>query len=147
MGDQVLASCRTGPPTAILSALHFKSPHRAWMPAARYARTFEIRSIPVPRTFETAWLGGRGAPRKPRWRSRTCRTFAARGVDHSLPETTLKRLNLEHLVRNYTACCCQWMTTWGVLEWLDTTSSRRRRSWSTLGQRLFLGEHGLFDKR
>lgn len=101
VGDQALTFLRERPADKPFCLLyHFKSPHRAWMPAERFARAFEDIDIPVPRTFEDR-LVGKEAVQRAEMAIADMPDFRNKGVDPSLPFEVRKRLNLQHLVKNY----------------------------------------------
>ena len=149
-GDQALEFLRTRPKDKPFCLLyHFKSPHRSWMPAARHAHAFDDIDVPVPRTFEDRLAGRPLALKRAEMAIADMPDFADRGVLPSLPAAERKRLNLEHLVKNY----------YRVLLSVDENVGRLLRQLETDGiadntivmytsdNGFFLGEHGLFDKR
>jgi arylsulfatase A-like enzyme len=102
VGDQGLLFLRDRPrdrPFCLL--FQFKSPHRSWMPAERFARTYDDIEIPLPRTFEDKLVGRPEALRRAEMAIADMPDFRDRGVDPALPPDERKRLNLQHLVKNY----------------------------------------------
>ena len=149
-GDLALEFLRTRPKDKPFCLLYqFKSPHRSWMPAERYAHAFDDVMVPVPRTFEDKLAGRPDALRRAEMAIADMPDFADRGVLPSLPVAERKRLNLEHLVKNY----------YRVLLSVDDNVGRLLRQLDADGvaqdtivvytsdNGFFLGEHGLFDKR
>ena len=68
VGDQPLTVLRERPKDPPFCLLyHFKSPHWAWVPAARHEHAFDDVAIPVPRTFEDRLRGGRRRYASPSW--------------------------------------------------------------------------------
>lgn len=149
-GDQALEFLRTRPKDRPFCLLYqFKSPHRSWMPAARYAHAFDDIRVPVPRTFEDRLAGRPEALRRAEMAIADMPDFADRGVLASLPATERKRLNLEHLVKNYYRVLLSVDENVGrVLRQLDTDGiAENTIVMYTSDNGFFLGEHGLFDKR
>jgi arylsulfatase A-like enzyme len=148
VGDQALEFLRTRPSGRPFCLLYqFKSPHRAWQPAARFEDTFADVDIPLPRTYEDRLDAE--ALHNAEMALADMPDFTERGVDPTLPLETRKRLNLEHLVKNY----------YRVLLSVDENVGRLLDTIEELGiaedtivvytsdNGFFLGEHGLFDKR
>jgi arylsulfatase A-like enzyme len=150
VGDQGLAFLQQRPRDRPFCLLYqFKSPHRAWMPAERYAHVFEDVDVPVPRTFEDRLAGRPEALRRAEMAIADMPDFRERGVDPSLPLETRKRLNLEHLVKNYYRVLLSVDENVGRL--LDALAAEGIADNTvvvyTSDNGFFLGEHGLFDKR
>ncbi len=149
-GDQALAFLERRPAGQPFCLLYqFKSPHRSWMPAARYEHAFEDVEIPVPRTFEDRLEGRPAALRAAEMAIADMPDFADRGVSPSLPREQRKRLNLRHLVKNYYRVLLSVNDNVGrVLDHLDATGlAGNTIIVYTSDNGFFLGEHGLFDKR
>ena len=148
VGDQALEFLRARPKDRPFCLLYqFKSPHRAWMPAARHARAFEDVAIPLPRTFEDRLDAE--ALRNAELALADMPDFRERGVSADLPVATRKRMNLEHLVRNYYRVLLSVDENVGrVLDYLDANGlADDTIVVYTSDNGFFLGEHGLFDKR
>ena len=150
VGDQALAFLRHRPKDRPFCLLYqFKSPHRAWMPAERFAHVYDDVAIPLPRTYEDRLAGKPEAVRAAEMAIADMPDFRERGVDPSLPVAERKRLNLEHLVKNYYRVLRSVDENLGrVLDYLD----QERLSDDTIvvytsDNGFFLGEFGLFDKR
>jgi arylsulfatase A-like enzyme len=148
VGDQALEFLRTRPTDRPFCLLYqFKSPHRAWQPAARHADAFADVEIPLPRTYEDRLDAE--ALRNAELALADMPDFREMGVDPGLPMEVRKRLNLEHLVRNY----------YRVLLSVDDNVTRLLDALDEHGiaddtivvytsdNGFFLGEHGLYDKR
>jgi len=91
-GDQALAFLRTRPKNKPFCLLYqFKSPHRAWMPAERYAHVFDDVDVPVPRTFEDR-LAGRPEALRRELRPRSASLPAGRGEKAAQPRASGKEL-------------------------------------------------------
>lgn len=149
-GDQALEFLRTRPKDRPFCLLYqFKSPHRSWMPAERYARAFDDIKVPIPRTFEDRLAGRPEALRRAEMAIADMPDFADRGVLPSLPVPERKRLNLEHLVKNYYRVLLSVDENVGrVLRQLETDGiAENTIVMYTSDNGFFLGEHGLFDKR
>lgn len=149
-GDQALEFLRTRPKDKPFCLLYqFKSPHRSWMPAERYAHVFDDVMIPVPRTFEDRLAGRPEALRRAEMAIADMPDFADRGVLPSLPREERKRRNLEELVKNYYRVLLSVDENVGrVLHQLEADGlTQHTIVVYTSDNGFFLGEHGLFDKR
>jgi arylsulfatase A-like enzyme len=150
VGDLAIEAIRNRPPDRPFCLLYqFKSPHRAWMPAPRFANAFDDVDVPVPRTFEDRLAGRPEALRRAEMAIADMPDFRDRGVDPSLPPDVRKRLNLEHLVKNYYRVLLSVDENVGrVLDLLDSEGlAENTVVIYTSDNGFFLGEHGLFDKR
>ena len=150
VGDQALTFLRQRPrgkPFCLL--YHFKSPHRSWEPAARFASVFNEIEIPAPRTFEDRLEGRPEAVRKAEMAIADMPDFRNRGVPESLPFEERKRRNLQALVKNYYRVLLSVDENVGrVLDFLDKDGlAENTIVVYTSDNGFFLGEHGLFDKR
>lgn len=148
VGDQALEFLRTRPRDRPFCLLYqFKSPHRAWEPAERYATAFDDVEIPLPRTYEDRLDAE--ALRNAEMALADMPDFRDRGVDPSLPTAVRKRMNLEHLVRNYYRVLLSVDDNVGRL--LDALDEHGLADDTivvyTSDNGFFLGEHGLYDKR
>jgi arylsulfatase A-like enzyme len=150
VGDQGLLFLRDRPRDRPFCLLYqFKSPHRSWMPAARFARAFDDVEIPLPRTFEDKLAGRPDALRRAEMAIADMPDFRDRGVDPALPPDERKRLNLQHLVKNYYRVLSSVDENVGrLLDALDRDGlAENTIVVYTSDNGFFLGEHGLFDKR
>ncbi|MBK5258754.1 MAG: sulfatase [Thermoanaerobaculia bacterium] len=148
VGDQALELLQHRPADRpFLLLMNFKSPHRDWIPAPRFANAFENDEIPLPRTFEDRLDGD--ALRRARMAIADMPDFAERGVPATLPRDERKRRNYEALVKNYYRTILSVDENTGrALEFLD----RNNLATNTLvlfssDNGFFLGEYGLYDKR
>lgn len=149
VGDQALTFLRERPADRPFCLLyHFMSPHRAWMPAERFARAFEDVEIPVPRTFEDR-LVGKEAVQRAEMAIADMPDFRDKGVDPSLPFAERKRLNLQHLIKNYYRVLLSVDENVGrFLDALDAAGlAENTIVVYTSDNGFFLGEFGLYDKR
>jgi arylsulfatase A-like enzyme len=150
VADQALTVLRERPKDRPFCLLyHFKSPHWAWVPAARHEHAFDDVAIPVPRTFEDRLEGRPEAIRQSELAVADMTDFRERGVPESLPREERKRKNLEALVRNYYRVLLSVDENLGrVLDALDKEGlDRNTVVVYTSDNGHFLGEHGLYDKR
>jgi arylsulfatase A-like enzyme len=150
VGDLALEYLRNRPRGRPFCLLYqFKSPHRAWMPAERHAHAFDDVQVPLPRTFEDRLAGRPEALRAAEMAIADMPDFRERGVDASLPVEERKRLNLEHLVKNYYRVLLSVDENVGrVLDALEAEGAAQDTIVVyTSDNGFFLGEHGLFDKR
>ncbi len=148
VGDQAIEFLRTRPADRPFCLLYqFKSPHRAWQPAARFADAFADIDIPLPRTYEDRLDAD--ALRNAELAIADMPDFRDRGVDPALPLEERKRLNLQHLVKNYYRVLLSVDENVGRL--LDALDEHGIADDTivvyTSDNGFFLGEHGLFDKR
>jgi arylsulfatase A-like enzyme len=148
IGDLALEYLRRRPRDRPFCLLYqFKSPHRAWQPAARHADAFADVDIPLPRTYEDRLDAE--ALRNAELAIADMPDFRERGVDPSLPIEVRKRRNLEELVKNYYRVLLSVDENVGrVLDELDAQDiAENTIVVYTSDNGFFLGEHGLFDKR
>ncbi len=149
-GDQALTFLERRPQDRPFCLLYwFKSPHRSWLPAARFEKMFADIDIPIPRTFEDRLEGRPEALKKAEMAIADMPDFRERGVPASLPAAERKRLNLQHLVKNYYRVLLSVDENVGrVLDYLDRNGlAENTFVVYTSDNGFFLGEHGLFDKR
>ncbi|MGH7548309.1 MAG: sulfatase-like hydrolase/transferase [Gemmatimonadales bacterium] len=150
VGDQALTFLASRPKDRPFCLLYqFKSPHRSWMPAERFARAFEDVVIPPPRTFEDRLAGRPEALRRAEMAIADMPDFRDRGVSPSLPPEERKRKNLVRLVKNYYRVLLSVDENVGrVLDYLEAEQlAQDTLVIYTSDNGFFLGEHGLFDKR
>ena len=150
VGDQALAILRSRPrdrPFCLLC--HFKSPHRAWVPAARFEHAFDDVEIPEPATFNDTLEGRPAAVRQHDMAVGTMPDFVERGVPASLPPDERKRRNFQAMVKNiYRVLLSVDENVGRVLDYLD--AEKIAENTVVLYQSdngFFHGEHGFFDKR
>ncbi|MGH9908168.1 MAG: sulfatase family protein, partial [Pyrinomonadaceae bacterium] len=150
VGDQALAFLQQRPKDRPFHLLiNFKSPHRNWVPAARFEKMFADIEIPLPRTFNDNFAGRPEALRQTEMAVATMPDFRSRGVSESLPPEERKKQNFQQLARNYYRTLLSVDENVGrVLDFLDQNNLAK----DTLiifssDNGFFLGEHGLFDKR
>jgi arylsulfatase A-like enzyme len=147
VGDLALEYLRRPRDRPFCLLYQFKSPHRAWQPAERFADAFAAVDIPLPRTYEDRL--DPEALRNAEMALADMPDFRDRGVDPSLPADVRKRMNLEHLVKNYYRVLLSVDENVGrVLDELDAQDiAEDTVVVYTSDNGFFLGEHGLFDKR
>lgn len=149
VGDQALAFLDAHPrqqPFCLL--VHFKSPHRNWQPAARYAHAFEGVDIPAPDTLLDKLADRPEALRKAELALADVPDYRDR-VPASLSPAERARRNLDFMVRDYYRVLLSVDDNVGrVLDRLDADGSASDTIVVyTSDNGFFLGEHGLFDKR
>lgn len=150
VGDQALAFLATRPkdkPFCLL--MQFKSPHRSWEPAPRFAKMFDKIEIPTPRTYEDKLEGRPEALKRAEMAIADMPDFRDRGVPSNLPFEERKRRNLQALVKNYYRVLLSVDENVGrVLDYMDKEGlAKNSVVIYTSDNGFFLGEHGLFDKR
>lgn len=150
VGDQALTFFENRPkdqPFCLL--MHFKSPHRSWEPASRFANTFMDVEIPTPRTYEDKLEGRPEAVRRAEMSIANMGDFRGRGVPDDLPLEERKQRNLQALVKNYYRVLLSVDENLGrVLDFMDKNGlSENTVVVYTSDNGFFLGEHGMFDKR
>ena len=150
IADQALEALRTRPrqkPFCLL--VHFKAPHRPWVPDARFERRYENVTIPEPANFHED-LGGRpAAVANSDLFVADMPDFATRGVRADLPRAERKRLNFQAFLKNYYRVLLGVDENVGrVLDYLDDERLAENTLVIYTGDNgFFLGEHGMFDKR
>ena len=150
VGDQALTFLQHRPKDRPFCLLYnFKSPHRNWVPAARFEKAFEDIEIPIPRSFSDNFQGRPQALTKTDMAVADMPDFRNRGVPDTLPVDERKRQNFQKLAKNYYRTLLSVDENVGrVIDFLD----KNNLSQDTLvifssDNGFFLGEHGLFDKR
>ena len=149
VGDQALEFLRKRPRDRPFCLVYqFKSPHRTWKPAARFAQAFEDVDIPLPRTFEDRLAGRPEAVRAAEMALADMPDYRDQ-VPASLPVEERKRRNLELMVKDYYRVLLSVDENVGrVLDFLDEQKlAANTLVVYTSDNGFFLGEHGLFDKR
>ncbi len=150
VGDQALAVLRSRPKDRPFCLLcHFKSPHRAWVPAPRFEHAFDDVEIPEPATFNDTLEGRPAAVRQHDLAVATMPDFVERGVPASLPPDERKRQNLQAMVKNiYRVLLSVDENVGRVLDLLDKEGlAENTVVLYTSDNGFFHGEHGFFDKR
>jgi len=150
VGDQALTVLRHWPADRSFCLLvHFKAPHRSWVPAPRFAQAFEAVDIPVPRTFADPLDGRPEAVRRTQMALADLPDFREQGVPATLPPAERGRRNLALLMKNYYRVLLGVDENVGrVLAFLDTHDlTANTVVLFTSDNGFFLGEHGFFDKR
>jgi arylsulfatase A-like enzyme len=150
VGDQALTFLQQRPKDRPFCLLYnFKSPHRNWVPAARFEKMFDDIEIPIPRSFDDRFEGRPEALRKTEMAVADMPDFRNRGVASTLPPEERKRQNFQQLAKNYYRTLLGVDENVGrVLNFLDKDNlSRETLVIYTSDNGFFLGEHGLFDKR
>lgn len=150
VGDQTLAfleNRRRERPFCLL--MHFKAPHRNWIPAPRFAKAFEDVEIPVPASFNDSFAGRPTALTKTDMFVADMPDFKDRGVPESTPQPERKQRNLQELVKNYYRTLLSVDENVGrVLEYLDKNDlTANTVVFFSSDNGFFLGEHGFYDKR
>ncbi len=149
VGDQALEFLRKRPRDRPFCLLYqFKSPHRTWGPAKRFAHAFDDVDVPVPRTFEDRLAGRPEAVRAAEMALADMPDYRDE-VPASLPPAERARRNLEHMVKDYYRVLLSVDENVGrVLDLLDAEGlAEDTLVIYTSDNGFFLGEHGLFDKR
>ncbi|CAN5710324.1 sulfatase [soil metagenome] len=150
VGDQALTFLQQRPKDRPFCLLYnFRSPHRNWIPAARFEKVFEDIEIPVPRSFSDKFAGRPEALRKTEMAVADLPDFRNRGVADTLALDERKRQNFQQLAKNYYRTLLSVDENVGrVLEFLDQNKlTNDTVVIFSSDNGFFLGEHGLFDKR
>jgi len=150
VGDQALAILRSRPrdrPFCLLC--HFKSPHRAWVPAPKYEHAFDGIQVPEPATFNDTLEGRPAAVRQHDLAVATMPDFKDRGVPATLPPDERKRQNFQTMVKNiYRVLLSVDENVGRVLDYLDKEGlAENTVALYASDNGFFHGEHGFFDKR
>jgi arylsulfatase A-like enzyme len=102
VGDQALTFLQERPKDRPFCLLfNFKSPHRNWVPAARFEKAFENIDILIPRSFSDMFEGRPQALRKTEMAIASMSDFRNRGVAEDLPPLERKQRNFQQLAKNY----------------------------------------------
>jgi arylsulfatase A-like enzyme len=150
VGDQALAFMQQRPKDRPFCLLYnFKSPHRNWVPAARFEKAFEDIEIPIPRSFLDKFAGRPEAVRQTEMAIADMPDFEKRGLPLSLPRDERQRQNFQLLAKNYYRTLLSVDENVGrVLDFLDKNGlAQNTVVIYSSDNGFFLGEHGLFDKR
>lgn len=149
VGDQGIQFLRNRPRDRPFCLLYqFKSPHRFWIPAERFAKTFENVEIPIPPAFSDTLEGKPEAVRRAEMLLADMPDYRSE-VPASLPPAERRLRNLQHMVRDYYRVLLSVDENVGRL--LDELDAQQLTGDTiviyTSDNGFFLGEHGLFDKR
>jgi len=150
IADQALETLRSRPKDKPFSMIcNFKAPHRAWEPAARYARVYEDITIPEPPTFHTGLEDRPAGIRNTDMQVGDMPDFRERGVPADLPAAERKRLNFQVFMKNYYRTLLGVDDNLGrILNFLDKQGLAENTLVIYTGDNgFFLGEYGMFDKR
>jgi arylsulfatase A-like enzyme len=150
VGDQALAMLRNRQKDRPFCLLcHFKSPHRAWIPAPQFEHAFDDVEIPEPATFNDTLEGRPSAVRQHDMAIATMSDFQDRGVPASLPADERKRRNFQAMVKNiYRVLLSVDANVGRVLDYLDKEGlAENTVVFYASDNGFFHGEHGFFDKR
>jgi arylsulfatase A-like enzyme len=150
VGDQALAFLQQRPKDRPFCLLYnFKSPHRNWVPAARFEKTFDDVEIPIPRSFTDKFDGRPDGLRQTEMAVADMPDFEKRGLPPSLPREERKQKNFQLLAKNYYRTLLSVDENIGrVLDYLDKNAMAKDTVVIFSSDNgFFLGEHGLFDKR
>ncbi len=149
-GDQAIAFLSERPKDRPFCLLYnFKSPHRNWVPAARFEKVFEDVEIPIPPAFNDNFAGRPEALRITEMAVADMPDFEKRGLPPSLPREERKRQNFQLMAKNYYRTLLSVDENVGrVLDYLDKNGlAKDTVVVFSSDNGFFLGEHGLFDKR
>jgi arylsulfatase A-like enzyme len=129
--------------------MHFKAPHRAWIPDARFATRYENLQIPEPKTFHEDLKGRPPAVANSDMQIADMPDFAQRGVNPNLPRAERKTRNFQTFLKSYYRVLLGVDENLGrVLDFLDDEGLRENTLVIYTGDNgFFLGEYGMFDKR
>jgi arylsulfatase A-like enzyme len=150
VGDQALTYLQQRPKDRPFCLLYnFKSPHRNWVPAARFEKVFENVEIPIPRSFTDKYEGRPVALGKTEMAVADMPDFRNRGVAATLSPDERKLQNFQQLAKNYYRTMLSVDENVGrVLDFLDKNDLVKDTAVIFSSDNgFFLGEHGLFDKR
>ncbi|MEM7396403.1 MAG: sulfatase, partial [Verrucomicrobiota bacterium] len=141
--------------------VHFKAPHRNWLPAERIIKTFRKRSFPEPDSLFDDYAGrGTAAHKQDMSISRTMRmggdlkvnkgSERAAYLDQHKPEgKDLIRWKYQAYMQDYLGCIAGIDENVGrLLAWLKESGlDKNTVVMYSSDQGFYLGEHGWFDKR
>ncbi|MHC5067209.1 MAG: sulfatase family protein [Planctomycetota bacterium] len=152
------------PNKPFLAMIHYKAPHRTWIPAPRFQYDFAERSFPEPETLFDDYAGRRAAAdqkmtiAKHMWqekdllKGREEDIISARRQDlnrYQPKGDDLTRWKYQLYMRDYLACIAGIDENVGrVLAWLDEQGlAENTVVMYSADQGFYLGEHGWYDKR
>jgi len=141
--------------------VHFKAPHRSWIPAERFRKAFRDRTFPEPETLLDDYRGRGTAAHQQDMTIRDTMTldrdlklnrWADRKADFAQKNPTgndLVRWKYQAYMRDYLACIAGVDENVGrLLKHLDETGlADNTVAMYSSDQGFYLGEHGWFDKR
>jgi arylsulfatase A-like enzyme len=150
VGDQTLEVLKSRPkdkPFAI--QCQFKAPHRAWIPAERFAKLYDGVTFPEPSTFNVPLSDRPAAVRDTDMQLADMPDFRERGVPADLPRAERKKMNYQTFLRNYYRVLNGVDENLGrVLDFLDKNGlAENTLVFYTSDNGFFAGEYGMFDKR
>lgn len=129
--------------------LHFKAPHRPWIPDTRFEHHFDNVTLPEPKNFEEDLRARPAAVAKSDMQIADMPDFFSRGVNPGAPRDQRKHLNFQAFLKNYYRVLLGVDDNVGrVLDYLDQEGlAENTMVFYTGDNGFFLGEHGMFDKR
>jgi arylsulfatase A-like enzyme len=150
IGEHALHFLKTRPrdkPFAL--CFQFKAPHREWQPAPRFAHRFDDVEVPLPEGFSESLEHRSHAVPQTMLRIREMPDFRKLQPSGALDEETVAHLNWQNFIKNYYRVLLGVDENVGrVLDWLDREGlAENTLVIYTTDNGVFLGEHGLFDKR
>jgi arylsulfatase A-like enzyme len=144
-----------------MAMVHYKAPHRNWIPAERFRKKFETMSFPEPETLFDDYKGRGTAARKQdlsiaktmtmdhdfkvdRWEYRKKEL-----LESGLVGKELVRAKYQAYMRDYLACIAGVDENVGrLLDYLKESGlDKNTIVMYSADQGFYLGEHGWFDKR
>ncbi len=161
--DRALNWLKTGRDEAkpFMAMVHYKAPHRHWIPAERFRKKFETLSFPEPDTLFDDYEGRGTAAHKQdmtiaktmtmRWDLKTDRWAYRKKelLESGLEGKELVRAKYQAYMRDYLACIAGVDENVGrLLDYLKETGlDNNTIVMYSADQGFYLGEHGWFDKR
>ena len=143
---------RRDPTKPFLLCLHFKAPHRNWLPAPRHAGRFEDQTIPEPPTLLDDWSERAAALSRNKQtigRDMRPKEDLKGKVPAGLTGEALRKAAYQRYAKDYINTAQAVDDNVGrVLDWLEANGLEEDTIvvYSS-DQGFFVGEHGLFDKR
>lgn len=140
-------------PSPFFLMMHHKAPHAQWQPAEKYAAMYEDKEIPVPETFFDNYESRCAQIRNnQRHLGSDFLEFHAERfgpVPEGLGGGELKSWCYQQYIKNYLRCVASVDDSVGrILDFLaETGLDQNTIVIYTSDHGMFLGEHGLFDKR
>lgn len=150
IGQTAMSFIRDRPrdrPFALL--FQFKAPHRGWEPAERFRNAFADVDIPPPPTFMEDIADRPRAIRAADLLIADMPDYRNRGVRADMPVEERARLNYQHFIKDYYRVLLGVDENVGrMLDLLDAEGlSENTVVVYTTDNGMFLGDHGMFDKR
>ncbi len=150
VADQALQMLRHRPKDKpFCMMMHFKAPHRPWVPDTRFENRYQNVTIPAPASFREDLSRRPAAVANSDLQIADMPDFAQRGVNPNLSRSERQPRNFQAFLKSYYRVLLGVDENLGrVLDYLDDERLAENTLVIYTGDNgFFLGEHGMFDKR